>query len=343
MPYIEPSRSDVHVSRPLSQVSLAFNQDAENFVAGTVFPLVQSSHQANLYYTYDRGDFNRDEMRERAPSTESAGGTYAVGNDNFFCRVRAFHRDIDDQVRSNADDPFDLDREATRFVTLKHLLNREVRFAVNYFTAGDPGDTWTFDVDGAATASLPAAFDPTDAANNQKLFWDDAASTPIEDIRQGKRFVLGETGFNPNMLTVGRTVFDTLLDHPDLVGRMDRGQTAGAARVNRAAMAELFEVDKVNVMDAIQNTAAKGQTAVHSFIGGNHALLSYAPASPGIMTPTAGYTFAWTGYTGATEDGSRILRFRMDELKSDRVEIESADDQKLVAADLGYFFGGIVQ
>jgi hypothetical protein len=32
----------------------------------------------------------------------------------------------------------------------------------------------------------------------------------------------------------------------------------------------------------------------------------------------------------------------MDHLKSDRVEGEMAYDQKLVAADLGYFFNGIV-
>ena len=96
-------------------------------------------------------------------------------------------------------------------------------------------------------------------------------------------------------------------------------------------------------MDAIQNTAAEGATAVHVFIGGQHALLAYRAPSPGLMTPSAGYTFSWTGLLGSTTDGMRIMRFRMDQIKSDRVEIEMSYDQKLVSPDLGYFFGDIVE
>lgn len=343
MPFVQPSRSDVHVNRPLTQVSLAFMQENTNFVADQVFPVVPSTKQSDSYFTYDRGEFNRDEMQERAPATESAGGTYTIGTDLYNATVRAFHRDIPDQVRANADDPIDLEAEASRYVTLKGMIKREVTWAAQYFVAGDPGDTWTFDVDGDATATVPASFDPTDAANNQKVFWDAAASTPIEDVRQGKRFVLEETGFMPNTLTMNRDVFDVLLDHPDIVGRLDRGQTVGPAIVMRDSLAALFEVDRVLVMDAITNTAAKGQTAVHSFIGAKNAMLTYSPPSPGLMTPSAGYTFSWTGYTGATGNGTRVKRFRMDMIEADRVEIDMAYDQKIVSPDLGYFFGGIVQ
>lgn len=342
MAFNQPSRSDVHVNRPLTNISLAFVQDESNFVADKVFPNVPVQKQSDAYFTYDRGEFNRDEMKERAPGTESAGGTYKIGQDTYYSRVRAYHRDVPDQIRNNADDPINLDREATQFVTHKGLINREVNWRAAYFVAGDPGDTWTFDVDGNATAS-GGAFDPTDAANNQVVFWDNAASTPIEDVRAGKRFVLESTGFMPNTLTIGRSVFDTLLDHPDIVGRLDRGQTAGPALANKESLAALFEVDAILVMDAIQNTAAEGAVAVHSFIGGKNGLLSYRPSAPGIMTPAAGYTFSWTGQVGNTVNGMRVKRFRMDHLESDRIEIDMAYDQKKVSADLGYFFGGIVQ
>ena len=56
------------------------------------------------------------------------------------------------------------------------------------------------------------------------------------------------------------------------------------------------------------------------------------------MTPSGGYTFSWTGAIGAGDSGGRISRFRLEQLKSDRVEIEMAFDQKLVSADLGYRF-----
>ena len=91
-------------------------------------------------------------------------------------------------------------------------------------------------------------------------------------------------------------------------------------------------------MDAIENTANEGATNVHAFIGGKHALLLYTPATPGLMTPSAGYTFTWTGLLGGGALGTRISRMRVELRKADRVEIEMAFDQKQVAADLGYFF-----
>lgn len=343
MAFTQPSRGDVHVNTALTNISIAFAQSAENFVAGTVFPEIPVAKQSDEFFTYDRGEWSRDEMRERMPATESAGGTYKIDTDGYRARTRAYHRDVDDQIRANADSPIDLDREATEFVTTKGLINREKNWVAKFFTSGNPGDTWTFDVDGVASGPTAAAsFDPTDNTNNQKLHWNDAGSTPVEDVRQAKRFVLEDTGFMPNMLTLGRAVYDGLLDHPDVVGRIDRGQTTGTALVNRVTLADLFEVDRILVMDAIENTAAEGASATFSFIGGKHALLSYAPPSPGLMTPSAGYTFNWTGLVGSGPEGMRIKRFRMEPIASDRVEIDMSYDQKVISKDLGYFFGGIV-
>lgn len=324
MPFIQPSRGDVHVNRPLTNISIAFSQRAENFVSARVFPNIPVAKQSDAYFTYDRGEFNRDEMKERAPGAESAGGTYTIGQDTYFAVTRAYHRNIPDQVRANADTPINLDREAVEYLTLKALLQREVNWAAAYFALS----VWTTDVTGITGA--PGA--------TQFQFWNEAASTPIEDVRTGKRTVLESTGFMPNKIVLGRQSFDDLVDHPDIVGRMDRGQTTGAAQVNKAALAALFELDEVMVMDAIQNTAVEGATPVHSFIGADNALLTYSAPSPGIMTPSAGYTFGWTGLLGNSPGGSRIKRFRVETRASDRVEIESSYDHKLVAADLGYFF-----
>lgn len=343
---INPGRSDVHINQPLTNVSIAFLQNAENFIAGRVFPQIPVSKQADAYFTYERGEFNRDEMTERAPGTESAGGSYDIGDETYYARVYGFHKDIPDQVRANADGPIALDREATEYVTHKGLIKREALWVSRYFTASVPGAIWTFVAEGVTSGNETAAasFDPTDATdtNNKVLDWDDASSTPIENIRQAKRFVLESTGFEPNTLTLGKAVYDALVDHPDIVGRIDRGQTAGAARANLVTLADLFEVDQVLVAKAIQNTAKKGQASAHSFIAGSHALLSYAPATPGLMTPSAGYTFNWTGLIAGGENGLQISRFRIDTIKSDRVEIEMSFDQKLIATDLGYMFKNVI-
>lgn len=324
MPYVQPSRADVHVDRPLTNISVAFMQSAANFIADRVFPVVPVGKQSDKYYTYDRGMFNRDEMQKRAPGSESAGASYKLSTDSYSADVWALHKDIADQVRANADTPLQLDREATEFLSVKALIRKEKNWATLFFATG----IWTTERAGVAAAP----------AGTQFLRWDESASTPIEDVRQGATDQAVLTGFRPNKLVLGRRVYDALLDHPDIVGRIDRGQTAGTAIVMRQNLAALFELDEILVMDAIENTANEGATNVHAHIGGKHALLVYAAPSPGIMIPSAGYTFSWTGFLGAGALGARIKRMRMEHLESDRVEIEMAFDHKKVAADLGSFF-----
>jgi hypothetical protein len=325
-----PVPGDVHVNTPLTNISIAFLQEATNFVAARVFPNIPVPKQSDRYYTYDRGEFNRDEAKERAPGTESAGGSYDLDNTpTYFARVYAFHKDIPDQVRANADAVLSPDREATAYVTHKALIRREKVFATNYFAAS----LWTNEVDGVTGA--PSA--------GEIQYWNEAASTPIENIRTGKTAVLQSTGFEPNTLVIGRQVYDALVDHPDIVDRIKYGQTPGdPAMAGVMALMKLFELERIFVMNAIENTAAEGATASHAFIGGKHGLLCYVTPSPGIMTPTAGYTFSWNGFLGAGPEGNRIKRFRLERQESDRVEIQMAFDAKLVSADLGYFFNGAV-
>ena len=343
MPYIQPSSSDVHIDQALTNMSVAFLQADTQFVARRVFPEIPVMNQSNKYFVYDRGEWNRNQMRPRAPGTEADVGTMAISAESYLADVFALARIVPDEVRSNADSPVAPDREAAAWLAQQALLNLETGWAATYFAPGDPGDTWTFDADGVASSATAAGlFDPRDAGNNQILQWNDASSTPIEDIRRAKRTVGEATGFRPNTLVLGRPVFDTLLDHGDIVGRLDRGQTAGPAMATRDSLAALLEVANIYVMDAIQNTAAEGADAVHSYIGGKHALLIYSAPAPGLMTPSAGYTFRWTGIDGSVPGGAQVTRLRDDKKHSDWFEIQTAYDQKLISADLGCFFGSIV-
>lgn len=323
----QPTRGDVHVNQPLTNISIAHIQNATHFIADRVFPTVPVSKQSDRYYIYDRGDFNRDEMRERAPGTESAGSGYDLDNTpTYYAPVFAFHKDVDDQVRANSDNPLAPDRDATIYVTQKAMIKRERTFAANAMTAG----IWSNEKTGVNSDVN---------TGTEFLIWNDDNSDPIRDIREARRQVLETTGFEPNKFCLGKTVFDALMDHPDIIDRIKYGQTPGSpAMVNESTLAQLFGLDEVLVSKAIHNTAAKGQTESSAFITGSNALLVYTPPSAGIMTPSAGYTFSWTGWMGASGMGHRIKRFRMEHLEADRIEIQMAYDQNVVGADLGYFF-----
>ena len=321
---------DVYVSSILTNLSLAQNQDLEGFVADKVFPVVPVSKQAGKYYVYDNADWNRDEMKKRAPATESKGSSYSLSQDNYYADVWAFHNDIDDQIRANADAAIDLDENATAFLTLKDKLRREVDWAATYFQTG----VWATDITGQAGV--------TDSTHFQ--YWNLAASTPISDIRTARRTILQTTGQRPNTLVLGAQVADTLYDNPAIVDRIkynNNGETP--AMVDASDLAKLFKIPRVLIMEGIQNTAGEGAAVNNSFIGGKSALLTYSALAPGLLTPSAGYTFAWTGYTGANSNGARIKKFRMEPINSDRVEIESAWDQKVTAASLGLFMSNVIQ
>jgi len=327
-----PTQGDVHVNTPLTNISIAYMQAAEGFVSQRIFPNIPVSKQSDRYYVYDRGEFNRDEMEERAPGTESAGGSYKLDNTpTYFAKVYAFHKDIPDQVRNNSDSIINPDRDATNFCTTKALIKREALWASKYFVPS----VW-------ATDETPGTL------------WDAANSTPIIDVRTARRAVLADTGFEPNTLVLGKKVYDILIDHPSIIDRVKYGQTTGnPAMAGLSALMQLFEIERIFVMRAIYNTEPEKPAAfshppasgyfVHSFIGDPlSALLCYSAPNPGLMVPTAGYTFSWTGHIGAGNEGNRIKRFRMENLGSDRVEIECAFDQKVVGADLGYFFQTVV-
>jgi hypothetical protein len=319
---MKPTASDVHVNKPLTNLAHGYAQDKANYIAAAAFPLVPVQKQGDRYFQFDKGDLLRDEAQVRAPGTESAGSGVAIDNTpNYFCDKYAYHEDIDDDRRANADTPLVPDQEATEQVTQKLLTKREIEWASAYF------GTSKWDTDLTGVDASPGA--------NQFLQWDDASSNPAADIAVGAEAIRSATGYSPNTLVLGASVYAQLKNNSSVLERIKYTQKGV---VTAELLAALFDVERVLVAKAVYNTAAEGQTASMADIFGKAALLLYAAKSPGIRTPSAGYTFAWTGLLGAGAMGMRIKKFRMEHLESDRVEGEMAFDQKLVAADLGCFF-----
>lgn len=321
-----PSSSDVHVNSPLTNISIAFMQSADTFIASKVFPKVPVSKRSDIYFTYRDGDWNRDEARPRAPGSESAGAGYNIDKATYFCDVFALHRDLDEQILANVDNPINLEREATQFLTHKILIQREVKFASRYLAAS----VWSDEQTGVAAA--PGA--------NQFLQWNDALSDPIKDIREAMTRQQLLTGFRPNTLVLGQEVMDKLIDHPDLIDRVKYGTKNDLATVDASELRALFKIERVLVMGAVVNTDPEKvvPTKNNAFIGGKVALLAYVAPSPGLLTPSAGYDFSWSGLLGSQASGSRIKRFEMPSLSATRIEIEAAYDYKVISADMATIF-----
>ena len=145
----QPTQTQVHVDAILTNISVAYFQQNQNFIATRVFPVVPVSKQSDKFFTYTKNDWFRDEAQRRADATESAGGGYNLSTDSYQADVYAFHKDIGDQTRANADAPINVDREAAEFVTSRLMLKMETQFVSNFFTTGiwgtdtTPSNLWS--------------------------------------------------------------------------------------------------------------------------------------------------------------------------------------------------------
>ena len=330
----QPTPGAVHVDTPLSNISVAFLQNASNFVAARVFPNVPVMKQSDRYYTYDRGYFNRDEAGKRAPGTESKGSGYKIDNTpTYFADVWAWHHDVPDQVRANADPQVDPDRDAANIVAHKLLIRRENDWAERYFRPG----VWANDFVGVASGTPDSG---------EFLRWDNENSDPIGFIRARKTDVLESTGFEPNKMTLSKRGFDALVDHPDIIDRVKYSGGVGntnPARASVSVLAQLFELEEILIGKAIQNKAKEGDANDHEFIMNKGALLSYSPPAPSLMTPSAGYTFSWRGFMGQENPfGFATKRFYIDTIESTRIEGQMAFDHKVVSDELGVYMDAVV-
>ena len=311
----QPTSTDVHVDAILTNISVAFMQEAYAFVASRAFPQVSVNKQTDKYFTYSQADFFRDQVQRRAAGTQSAGTGYSLSTASYSAEVYALHKDIGDQTRANADVPLDMDMDATRFLTQQMLIRQEVEWAAAAFATG----IWDTDV-------------------TPGTLWDAASSTPIADIELGKNTVLAASGYVPNTVIMSYKVFSALMDNADIV---DRIKYTSMDSVSEDLLGRLFNVDRVLIMAGTYNTAQEGATASYSQIGDKDVLLCYTPASPGLMTPSAGYTMVWNGVSAGMGTSSSISRFRLEPEKADRIEIEAAWDTKIVSTALGYFLSNV--
>ena len=320
----QPNPRDVHIDRYLTGILIAYMNDPMAYITDKLFPVIGSTKQSDKVATYDKYYWFADQATKRAPGTETTGSGFTTGDKSFFCENFGTHVDVNDETRRNQDNPFDLDMAAVMIVGHRLRLRREISWAGDFFKK----DVW----DGNSTL----------AGTNQ---WSDyAMSTPIQDIEVARDAIHLGTGREATDLTIGRQVWTKLKHHPDFV---DRIRYTTDAIVTEMLVARLLELMRIHIGKAQYITSGEGvATNTFKYIFGKNALLSHVPPAPGLLIPSAGYTFYWDPLRGDTmgaEMGQGYIRYlRDDKAQYDRVEGHTFFDHALMGKDLGYFFENAV-
>lgn len=332
------SYRDVHVDRPLTNFSVAHFQDTSEFVGHRFFPAMPVNFASDEFDFYPSGYFNRIHKSKRAEEGVANSIGYKVTKKNYTCGEDALRTFISDRKRANCDSQRRLDMEATELVTRALLLSKEQDFVNTFLVSG----VWT--TERVGVAGTPTAV--------QFLKWSDAASDPIRDmgnlqvemIRVGKR--------KPNKMLMTLDVWNVLRNHPDILERIKyTGSNNDPAKINMRAVAALFEVDSIEIMQTVVNVALEGVENANGFppttdvfMAANTVLYAYVNRSTGLMSPTAGITFLHNRYIQQGLNGGPVVRRYpgVEGKKGEYIEAEMSLDKRVVAPDLGALLTAVI-
>jgi hypothetical protein len=322
----QPTLSDVHIDVMLTNMSQKYLQPETNFIADQVAPLCPVQKKTDKILKYDRADWFRDTAEPRAPGTQSRGGGFKIDTSaTYSCEEWAWHTDIPDEIRANADSPLDMDMDAVQIDTQVLKIRREKLWASKFFGTGLWSNEWTISPSG--------------------YLWSDYThGVPISDVETAKAAIAKKTGFVPNVMAMSYGVWLQLKNHPTVT---DRYKYTSGGPITEEMVARLFGVDKIVVGQAVYTTSSEGATtSTFDFVLANNVLLTYVQPAPSLIRPSAGYIYSWRG--AAEQEGLpgvgivvRRYRFVTGERK-DRVEAAIYEDYKLIEPDLGAFFLGAV-
>ena len=304
----QPTPTDVHIDAALSNISIAYKP--ENFMADQIFPIAPVDKESDYYYIWTKDFWFRDVVKRRTPNSDYAEGGVQISNTQFVCVNRGLRFPLPRETVQNQDAAINLEEAGAEWLAVQFGLHREIELAGVIFDQS----AWTTDT------TLSGGSQWSDYAN----------SDPMGDINTGLQGVEKLTGIKPNVAFMGAEVFDKLKSHPDL---LDRYKHTQVGILTEDLIAKLLGVDKLLVGRAVKNTAEEGATFSGSYVWDKNCLLMYVPTSPGLMVPSAGYSFIWRRQSGLPIEIKRVA----DDLRNrDVLQADQSFVQKVTGADLGY-------
>jgi len=309
---MRPTTNEVHIDTAMANISIAYKN--EEYIAEQIFPIVNVTKQSDVYFTYTKDFWFRDEATRRAPSTAAKRIDYGIGTTQYFCVEYAIAKEIADEIRDNADNPIQPDTEATELCTDKILLAMERRVAA--LVQG------TANWDGNITLSGTAQW--SDYTN----------SDPLTDINTGIQTVQKAIGRKPNTVVMNQEVWDKLKYHPDIADKI-KYTNLGILSVDLfKSLIDLPAGGRVLIGASIYDSAVEGATASMGYVWGKNCWIGYVAPSPSLLTPSGGYIFAWKT--------RQIRSWREEAEKQDVVEASSYYDEKAVASSCAYLIGSAI-
>lgn len=269
----------------LTNMSVAYFQPDDWFVSPFVFPILPVQLSTSYYYIFDKGDLARDNVQRKPEFGKVTPMMFGSKQELYSCEVDQIIVGIDqistlNYQRSAAPGIIDPRRAKVWIATEQLKLHMDRVFADGYFKSG----AWTNEWAGVTTTPSGKQFYKFSDSNCDPVKF--IGDRRVEMMREGRR--------KPNVLALGVEAYEALKNNASILDRVKySGSTANPATINANVLAQLFEIDRVVVLNSTYNKGGYGSTSMDFVCDSKGALLAYAAPNPAIDEVSAGYTFAW--------------------------------------------------
>ncbi len=294
--FATPDALDWLQEQILAQISLAYRN--EFYIASEVFPEIRVSAYKGKVREYNRDDWNRVQADVRDENTRGPRGGFGITEQDFECVEYSMSADVTDKDRRAASGGDDPDESTTEWCTDQVLLLQEWLAAQVVFPAS------------GATSYATGNYQTLTGANR----WSDAGADILQQFIAARAIAEPKFGKALNTLVLGINTSRYMRNHPQFVSYTSAGVRIQASLQQ---IMDLVEVEKILIGKATRTTSQEGAAAdTYANIWGDHAALIYTPPTPGLLTPTFGYTLVdeaadhlvdgWRNGDGATSDAIRV-------------------------------------
>ena len=300
-------QSAVVVNPILSLTVMRFMQDPKGFVGMRLLPLFLTAEQAANYYVFDAENvLGVPTNIRRGPSAPYARTTTKLSSDLYGTQEYGIENPVDDKTRRKYARAMNADKAAVMKGAATILINHELRSKALAMSAG---------VSHASPATQ----------------WDQAGSTPVQDVDAAKEFIHAQTGMEANYMQVDRDTFNVLKEHPQILEKIKYTQRG---IVTTDILAAVFGVDQFVVAGSLQATNNEGQALTPAAIWGDSVIIAVVNPDNNMESPNFGRTFGWIGEVGP--DGVIVESYRDDSVRSDIHRTRQDTAEKIVGPACAY-------
>jgi hypothetical protein len=236
-----------------------------------VAPVVNVGKQSDFYLVHSRADAIRRETSIRAPGVPARLVTRAIGSDTYFALNYALRMSQTVEDRANADPMY-----------RQELLNGDAQHLVNILD---------LDID-YRVANLVTTVANVGSGAGVASAWNTDNADPIGDIHTAIEVVQDSTGKRPNRMTMGGQAWRSLRRHQD-IRNIIFGTNNGGGYPSTQQVANLFDLERIDVGDTYENTANEAQAESISPIWADHVVVHHQGPNISRQAPSAFKSFRW--------------------------------------------------